>query len=72
MSHMDKIVQINGDFFLVFCLLGYLKVSAAKDSDLVCQAGAKWDEINRILEEKGIDLFFPVSISMVHCMRFSI
>jgi D-lactate dehydrogenase (cytochrome) len=28
--------------------------------DLVCQAGARWDEINRILDEKGIPLFFPV------------
>jgi FAD/FMN-containing dehydrogenase len=31
-----------------------------EDGDLVCQAGARWDEINRILEEKGIPLFFPV------------
>lgn len=30
------------------------------DGDLVCQAGARWDEINRILEEKDIPLFFPV------------
>lgn len=30
------------------------------DSDLVCQAGAKWEEINDTLEQKGIPLFFPV------------
>ncbi|KAF9646840.1 hypothetical protein BDM02DRAFT_3252840 [Thelephora ganbajun] len=31
-----------------------------EDGDLICQAGARWDEINRILEEKGIPLFFPL------------
>jgi D-lactate dehydrogenase (cytochrome) len=31
------------------------------DGDLVCQAGARWDDINRILKEKGIPLFFPAS-----------
>jgi len=32
------------------------------DSDLVCQAGARWQDINEMLKEKGIPLFFPVSI----------
>jgi len=32
------------------------------DSDLVCQAGATWDGINAILEDKGIPLFFPVRL----------
>ncbi|KAH7107777.1 D-lactate dehydrogenase cytochrome oxidoreductase [Auriculariales sp. MPI-PUGE-AT-0066] len=31
-----------------------------KDSDLICQAGASWEHINEILEEKGIPLFFPL------------
>jgi len=31
------------------------------DSDLVCQAGARWMDINEMLKEKGIPLFFPVS-----------
>ncbi|KAF8475408.1 FAD-linked oxidase-like protein [Gautieria morchelliformis] len=30
------------------------------DSDLVCQAGAQWEEINDVLEQKGIPLFFPL------------
>ncbi|EKM60641.1 uncharacterized protein PHACADRAFT_189766 [Phanerochaete carnosa HHB-10118-sp] len=30
------------------------------DADLVCQAGAKWTDINAVLKEKGIPLFFPL------------
>ncbi|KDQ13166.1 hypothetical protein BOTBODRAFT_160776 [Botryobasidium botryosum FD-172 SS1] len=30
------------------------------DSDLVCQAGARWDDINKTLRERGIPLFFPL------------
>ncbi|CDO69026.1 hypothetical protein BN946_scf184834.g33 [Trametes cinnabarina] len=30
------------------------------DSDLVCQAGARWEDINSALKEKGIPLFFPL------------
>ncbi|KAG6910090.1 hypothetical protein DXG01_013142 [Tephrocybe rancida] len=30
------------------------------DSDLVCQPGAKWMDINDTLQEKGIPLFFPL------------
>jgi len=37
-----------------------LRIPLEEDGDLVCQAGARWDEINRILEEKRIPLFFPV------------
>jgi len=37
-----------------------LRIPLEEDGDLVCQAGARWDEINRTLEEKGIPLFFPV------------
>ena len=37
-----------------------LMITLEEDGDLVCQAGARWDEINRTLEEKGIPLFFPV------------
>lgn len=32
------------------------------DGDLRCQAGARWEDINRVLKEKGIPLFFPVSL----------
>jgi hypothetical protein len=31
-----------------------------EDSDLVCQPGIGWMEINEALKEKGIPLFFPV------------
>ena len=31
-----------------------------EDGDLICQAGARWEDINRLLKEKGIPLFFPV------------
>ncbi|KAG9318167.1 D-lactate dehydrogenase cytochrome oxidoreductase [Chiua virens] len=30
------------------------------DGDLRCQAGARWEDINRVLKEKGIPLFFPL------------
>lgn len=33
---------------------------AEEDSDLVCQPGVGWMEINETLKEKGIPLFFPV------------
>ncbi|EUC64848.1 D-lactate dehydrogenase (cytochrome) oxidoreductase [Rhizoctonia solani AG-3 Rhs1AP] len=33
------------------------------DSDLVCQAGTPWMEINATLKEKGIPLFFPLDPS---------
>ncbi|KAI0371750.1 D-lactate dehydrogenase cytochrome oxidoreductase [Pilatotrama ljubarskyi] len=31
-----------------------------EDSDLVCQAGVRWEDINSTLKEKGIPLFFPL------------
>jgi hypothetical protein len=34
--------------------------SKVEDSDLVCQPGVGWVEINETLKEKGIPLFFPV------------
>ncbi|KAL4065326.1 FAD-linked oxidase-like protein [Scleroderma yunnanense] len=30
------------------------------DGDLRCQAGARWEDINNTLKEKGIPLFFPL------------
>ena len=35
-------------------------VPPEEDSDLVCQPGIGWAEINETLKEKGIPLFFPV------------
>ena len=31
-----------------------------KDGDLVCQAGARWMDINEELKDRGIPLFFPL------------
>jgi FAD/FMN-containing dehydrogenase len=33
------------------------------DSDIVVQSGARWEDINDTLKEKGIPLFFPVTAS---------
>ncbi|KAJ7702238.1 D-lactate dehydrogenase cytochrome oxidoreductase [Mycena rosella] len=30
------------------------------DSDLICQSGARWEDINQTLKDKGIPLFFPL------------
>ncbi|THH06266.1 hypothetical protein EW145_g4198 [Phellinidium pouzarii] len=30
------------------------------DGDLICQAGARWEDVNETLKEKGIPLFFPL------------
>ena len=38
-----------------------LSSATEADGDLVCQAGARWEDINHALHEKGIPLFFPVS-----------
>ena len=36
------------------------------DGDLICQSGARWEQINDTLKEKGIPLFFPVSIILYY------
>jgi D-lactate dehydrogenase (cytochrome) len=59
LSGMDKIIAIHGEGFSSTPSVR-LTVSPEEDGDLICQAGARWDEINRILEERGIPLFFPV------------
>ena len=33
------------------------------DGDLTCQSGARWEDINQALRDKGIPLFFPVSLT---------
>ncbi|CAL1704055.1 unnamed protein product [Somion occarium] len=30
------------------------------DGDLICQAGTRWEDVNQILKDKGIPLFFPL------------
>lgn len=36
---------------------------AEEDSDLVCQPGIGWMDINAELKRRGIPLFFPVRLS---------
>ncbi|KAF5357816.1 hypothetical protein D9756_001674 [Leucocoprinus leucothites] len=31
-----------------------------EDSDLICQPGARWEDVNQTLKTKGIPLFFPL------------
>ncbi|KAJ6488511.1 FAD-linked oxidase-like protein [Mycena vitilis] len=31
-----------------------------EDSDLICQSGTRWEDINQTLKDKGIPLFFPL------------
>ena len=56
---MDKVLAIHGGELSTAPFVG-LMLALEEDGDLICQAGASWDGINRILEEKGIPLFFPV------------
>ena len=42
------------------------------DSDLICQSGVRWEDINSTLKEKGIPLFFPVSHSVLHKSCFAL
>jgi FAD/FMN-containing dehydrogenase len=32
------------------------------DADVVLQSGVKWEDLNQTLADKGIPLFFPVSL----------
>jgi FAD/FMN-containing dehydrogenase len=75
MSGMDSIIAIHGvsppstfrvpstpvpKCVLFCCRLTDNLCFAEEDSDLVCQPGVGWMEINETLKEKGIPLFFPV------------
>ncbi|KAI0315833.1 FAD-binding domain-containing protein [Amylostereum chailletii] len=52
-SRMDKILQIHDRPLTATS-------RAAEDSDLVCQPGVGWMEINETLQDMGIPLFFPL------------
>jgi FAD/FMN-containing dehydrogenase len=64
MSGMDNIIAIHGAsplFNSAFPAVDLRNpVLLEEDSDLVCQPGVGWTEINETLKEKGIPLFFPV------------
>lgn len=66
MSGMDQILQINGEHlnYIYAAEYSYIYHIPEADSDLVCQSGARWEDINEILKERGIPLFFPVGASL--------
>lgn len=41
-------------------LTKFVVFSTESDGDLICQSGARWEDINIALKEHGIPLFFPV------------
>ena len=43
-----------------------------EDADVVCEAGVVWNELNDMLQEKGIPLFFPVCFISNLCYSFLI
>ena len=53
MSGMDKILEIHG--MALACIGRHIdQLSLLEDdSDLVCQAGARWMDVNEVLKEKG-------------------
>lgn len=70
MSKMDKILHINGLIYVLVNLrlsLSYGHDLLEDDSDLTCQAGTRWEDINHTLKDRGIPLFFPVSQNL--CRR---
>lgn len=61
MSGMDNILQINGKLTPFLNGLYYNRRNLTEaDGDMTCQSGARWEQINETLKEKGIPLFFPV------------
>ena len=68
LSGMDKILSINGEcVFLLRGRRGANDLVIVDDADLVCQAGARWEDINHHLQDEGIPLFFPVRSSSSPC-----
>ena len=57
---MDQIIEIHGELYVCFITTLSPDFAPESDGDLVCQSGARWEDINRILKENGIPLFFPV------------
>lgn len=51
---------LNLDYYQTV-LLNRATLGTEADSDLTCQSGAQWNQINDVLKERGVKLFFPVS-----------
>ncbi|KAG1885739.1 D-lactate dehydrogenase cytochrome oxidoreductase [Suillus subluteus] len=45
-------------YFITWVMLMFITIKA--DGDLRCQPGAKWEDINNTLKDRGIPLFFPL------------
>jgi len=55
MSNMDRVIAVHGKLFYYLLLPKVtLHWLSEADSDLVCQPGARWMDLNEILKEKGI------------------
>ena len=52
MSGMDKILEIHGSWMNLYRSIP-ADLAIEPDSDLVCQAGARWMDVNETLKEKG-------------------
>ncbi|KAI0928260.1 hypothetical protein AcW1_005561 [Taiwanofungus camphoratus] len=50
----------SGDICLDMSQMDKILEIHEKDGDLVCQSGARWEDINQTLKDKGIPLFFPL------------
>ncbi|KAF8628391.1 hypothetical protein AX15_003915 [Amanita polypyramis BW_CC] len=50
----------SGDICIDMSAMNHVLEINEADSDLTCQAGARWEDINEALRSKGIPLFFPL------------
>ena len=75
MSRHVRHEQDLGDPWYGWCLICILflhhvltncviSVRIESDGDVICQTGARWEDINDALKERGIPLFFPVGIHL--------
>ena len=62
MSGMDQVLEIHGMRIAGPAISPADQFLTESDSDLVCQAGARWMDINEMLKDRGIPLFFPVGL----------
>lgn len=56
MNSMDEIITIHGGYALIAFILFFIILFAEADSDIVCQPGVRWMDINDVLKEKGMGL----------------
>ena len=54
MSNMNKILEIHGTQFFNFLQWFDMTPHTEADSDLVCQPGVRWVDINEALQDQGL------------------